>query len=363
MKKALVYNRYLKTAGGGERATIDLCLALEQLDYKITVITSSDFQSSIENLCKVFGLTPKHNWDLLYSDSEEEISLICKEQKFDVFVNYTFCSSMPNPAPLGIYSVMFPQRISESDKKLLATYQIVLTISEFTNTYLKLYWGVDFKTHCLIPPISDSHIKNTFANFSDKEKVILTVGRFNTDGHSKRQLDGIRFFNKLRSFGFISNDWKYYLVGNLNDGEENKRYFEQCKSEAGPNIFIESDVSFEELKSLYKRASILWQLTGINLRNGHLPQHCEHLGLVALDAMCYGAIPMVYQRSGVGYIIDHAITGFSFDTTDELKKTMQLFDSFYGSSSHEKMFNDAKNAALNYSFSNYTINLSNLINN
>ena len=195
-------------------------------------------------------------------------------------------------------------------------------------------------------------------SFKSKEKIILNVGRFNVDGHCKRQLDAIRTFQELTRDRIISSDWSLYAVGNLNHGEENKRYLDECLQAAGPNVHIETDVPFSRLQELYRKAAALWQFTGVHLNSGQLPQHCEHLGLVAMDSMCYGALPMVYERSGVGYMIDHGKTGFAFNTTDELKSVMQLFDIAFGTHTHREMFNATRAYSKQLGFESFKTKLS-----
>lgn len=353
MKRALVYNRYLQTAGGGERAILDLCLALSRLGYQVTIVTSPSFQGTVDRLCAVFGIPVQPDWRLEKIEEEGEVAGFCKEGRFDVFVNGTFCSSLPNPAPLGIYFLMFPQHITEQDRASLRTYRKVMCISEFTELYTHHRWGINFQVDALPPPISESHMLTEDIDFARKEKLILNVGRFNVDGHCKRQLDAIETFNRLLLQGTLDREWRLYCVGNLNSGDQNLRYLEKCRYEACQNVHIETDVSFERLQDLYRRASALWQFTGAHLPVGQAPQHCEHLGLVAMDSLCYGALPMVYERSGVGYLIEHGKTGFVFGSRDELGAIMWSFGRAFGGSVHRELFEGARSAAKKLGFEGY----------
>lgn len=361
MKKALVYNKYLNTAGGGERAILDCCLALSELGYDVTITTSSTFNKTIKSLCEIFGISGGENWSLKILDTEEEISEFCSSERFDLFINGTFCSSLENPAPVGIYSLMFPQPLTPAARLNILSYQHVLVISEFTELYTKHWWGSDFPVHTLPLPISNSHMKLADVHFNAKEKIILNVGRFNVDGHCKRQLDAIKAFERFVAEGTIGIDWHFYAVGNLNLGELNRAYLDECFRAGGPNVHIETDVPFSRLQELYRRASVLWQFTGIHLSSGQLPQHCEHLGLVAMDGFCYGALPMVYQRSGVSYLIDHGRTGFTFASTEELKTIMGLFDRAFGTQTHEQMFCAAREYSKTLGFNSFKTTLASYI--
>lgn len=360
-KKALVYNLYLNTAGGGERATIDLCLALEEQGYEIVLITDPSFEIGINNLCLVFGITPASQWKVVFAETEEDVFNYCTENKFDLFVNFTFCSSLKNPAKLGIYCVMFPQIVTKEEKARIGSYQIILCISEFSDIYIKKLWGTDLPSHILPPPISTSHISAKNIDFSLKEKLIITVGRFNVDGHCKKQFEAIKDFNRLKLYKVLDDEWKYTLIGNLNPGDENERYFDMCLKEAGPDVSIKLNLPFESLQDLYRRASVLWQFTGVDLKKGEIPQHCEHLGLVAMDGMCYGTIPMVYQRSGVAYLVNQGETGFVFDSVDELHDTMRWMNEIFGNNIHRNLFNKTKESSKEFGYNHYSKKIKSLI--
>jgi len=353
MKKALVYNFYLQTAGGGERLSLDICLALSKLGYQITIATSPLFQRSLDSLCRVFGLPTDLGWHLVRFETEEAVFEYCRLHSFDVFVNGTFCSSLKNPARVGIYPVMFPQFPDQEVRARLLTYQLILCISDFTEIYTKAWWGQDDGVRTLPPPISESHASYSDVIFEAKEKLILNVGRFNVDGHCKRQLDAIRVFNRLRAKGILDSDWKLFLVGNLNEGEHNRRYLEQCFEEASLGVHIETDVPFERIQSLYRSASVLWQFTGYGLPYGESPQYCEHLGLVALDSLHYGTLPIVYERSGVAHMIRYGETGFVFSSTSELERIMDLVDKFFGSWAHRELFQNACKASTELDFNSF----------
>lgn len=353
MKKALIYNKYLNTAGGGERLTLDWCLALSHLGYEITIVTSHDFSQTVESLCDVFGIRGAERWSLKMLDTEDEVRSFCEEGCFDLFVNGTFCSSMVNPAPIGLYALMFPQPINPTALQNLLSYQKVLVISEFSKIYTKYWWGDNFSVHTLPPPISNSHISAEGVHFAAKEKLILNVGRFNVDGHCKRQLDVIQTFQRFLAEGVIGSDWHLHVVGNLNAGNDNQRYLDECFKIAGWNVHIETNVPFSRLQMLYRKASALWQFTGIHLPSGQLPQHCEHLGLVAMDSLCFGSIPMVYQRSGVAYMIDYGKNGFTFASIDELSSIMRLLDRSFGTCAHRDMYDCARDFSKELGFESF----------
>lgn len=360
MKRALIYNNYLHTVGGGERACLDACLALESLGYNIALATASSFSGSIENICSIFGLKPQHTWDLVKIKDEDELAAFCRENPCDVFVNSTFCSSMPNPAQIGFYMLMFPPIIGDAEKSRLRTYQKILINSEFSSIYLASLWGKDFPCAVVPPPISKAHFEGE-TDFKSKTPTILLVGRFNVDGHCKCQLEAIRAFNKLKKSQVLTPEWRLQLAGNLNPGNENEVYLERCRREAGVDVDIEINVPFARLQELYARSTCLWQFTGVDYRLGENAQFCEHLGLVALDALCYGTVPIVYQRSGVSFMIDYGKNGFMFRDEAELTQVMSFIGRAYQTAEHERFFWAARQSAARYGFESFVGTLKSIL--
>jgi len=360
-KKALVFNRYLSTAGGGERACLDLCVALECLGYSITLVTAPTFKGDLHSLRAVFGISSGADWRLERLNDEGAIAELCRRDGFQIFVNNTYLSSMPNPAPIGIYLLMFPQHISDAERSSLASYSAILTISEFSRVHLEYRWGPGFPNFVLPPPISSTHSATT-PEFAQKERLILLVGRFNVDGHNKRQLDAIRAFRRLKDSKVLGADWRLQVAGNLNSGGATRRYFERCLREGNSwDIKIDTNVPFAELQDHYRRASCLWQFTGLGLIDGEEPQHCEHLGLVALDSLSYGTIPVVFERSGVSYLIEHGKNGFIFGGFDDLTPIMGVLDRGFGSPTHHAMFRSAIDSSSRFGFDSYVSTLRSIV--
>ena len=237
--------------------------------------------------------------------------------------------------------LMFPPPIFTEQRQNLLTYNQIIVISDFSRIHLHDRWGDEFPCVVLHPPISKSHTQYE-VSFENKERLILLVGRFNVDGHSKCQLDALRTFKKLKHEGTLSDHWRLHIVGNLNSGAENASYLSDCKAEASEDISIETNIPFAQLQSLYSRASCLWQFTGIKYPHGQKPELCEHLGLVAVDGLSYGTIPFVYERSGVSFVLDYGINGFMFSDESELARQMTFMDMIYKTQAHREFFQSAK---------------------
>lgn len=370
-KKVLIYNKYLSTAGGGERACFDLAAALVKCGYHV-IIASDDplFSQPLEAVTNKFG-TYK---DLEYKkfDSLDEIVEYSKKSDLSLFINHTFASFLENPLAgtnaKGIYLMMFPRLNNAEQIKALNTYDMILSISEFSATYLDLYASrlseLKAKHEVLVLPISSSHIEAGDLEIEKKEKLIINIGRFNVRGHTKCQLDVIKMFKKLKSQNLIDSDWSLICAGHINQTQENIDYFNKCLSEAeGEKIELLSDISLVQMSELYKRASVLIQMTGFDLPLGENPEKCEHLGLVALDCMAYGVIPICCQRSGISAIIRHAVDGYLFADITEAKSYLSLISDNFKSKFHQSMLRNMSYTKDQNTFEQYTLKLNNLLSN
>jgi len=353
--RAAIYNRYLKTIGGGERSSIEFARALEDLGYEITLITDPGSNTSVEKLASVFGITPRTRWSLVEVESSS-LNRYCLNTRQDVFVNHTYSSYIPSAAPIGIYLLMFPHQISDEQLKAMASYKAIFCISPFVELYLKMRWGNEFPLVVFPPPISQQHFQNNYS-LTKKEKLILNVGRFNVDGHSKCQKEAIEAFIWLKEMGVLDPEWRMIVAGHLNEGELNREYFEYCSALSPEDVTVIKNASFNDLCKYYSRAAVLFQFTGFGLDFGVIPERCEHLGLVAMDAMCYGTIPVVYERSGAALITDWGDSMYSFTNRLELAKIMSWITADFGTSSYLSHMRRCRAEAQKYCYANFCAKL------
>ena len=66
------------------------------------------------------------------------------------------------------------------------------------------------------------------------------------------------------------------VAGYVNESPENNAYVDQCRAAAqDSNVEIRTNATLDSLQSLYRRASCLWQFTGIQLGFGKQPERCQ----------------------------------------------------------------------------------------
>lgn len=99
-----IYDKYFSLMGGGEKYIGLLAISLTKLGYDVSILTHLSFDLTTTkrlnlDLSKIkIVMTPK--------GSEQELST--KFQKYDIFINASHFSIIPNKSKFGIYLVYFP---------------------------------------------------------------------------------------------------------------------------------------------------------------------------------------------------------------------------------------------------------------
>lgn len=197
----------------------------------------------------------------------------------------------------------------------LRSYGAVVSISEYTQSWVQRWWGLD--TQVLYPPV-------TMQQAGVKEPVVLNVGRFFAAdrGHSKKQLELVRAFRSLCAAGV--QGWTLHLVGGC--AAADRPYLEEVQREArGYPVVFHIDSRGSVLQDLYSRASIYWHASGLGEDDRRHPDRMEHFGITTVEAMSAGAVPVVIGKGGQVETVRHGVDGFHFTRLDglvELTRTL-----------------------------------------
>ena len=215
-------------------------------------------------------------------------------------------------------------------RRRLATYRHRFAISEFTREWTRRRWGIDCSV--IYPPV------DTAFDVRPKEPLVLSVGRFSTMAHTKKQLEMMSAFRSLehcsaKAFALRGADasdrgWSYACVGGLNARAENHEFFDRVRqAAAGIPARVEANLDRASLRALFERASIFWHATGLNDDTDARPELAEHFGMATVEAMAAGCVPVVIDKGGQREIVAHGETGFLWNTIDELQMyTKRLMD-------------------------------------
>jgi len=320
MKKALIFDPYLDTLGGGERYVLTFALGLLKNDYSI-VLAWPD-RKELDLAHSRFGL------DLSKIAINSEAYGLCSQKtayaerlKFtkDYDLIFWVCDgSLPflfSKNNLIHLQVPFKKMGGNSTINNLKTVFIKKFVynSNFTRNVLEKNLQKD-KGFVLYPPIDT----NGFTP-GKKENVILSVARFDSPSHSKRQ-DIL-----VEAFRTLSEQVKGYtlvLAGGLKGDEIVMQKLRTSAKGLGVEFLINPD--FGELKKIYSQAKFFWHAAGFGINEQTDPERVEHFGMTTVEAMASGCVPVVINKGGQKEIIT-AGTGYLCEDSAEIaQKTVEL---------------------------------------
>ena len=315
MKKALIYDPYLDTLGGGERYVLTFALALESFGYSVDLAWKDE--SILASAQSRFNLKLTHT--RVCPECFDDLSLSAGLlRRYQMTKNYDLVfwicdGSLPYLFGKKNYlhfQTPFKKIGGNSINNLLKTVQINRFIfnSNFTAKVILRQLPLISST-ILFPPIDTDALAP-----GKKENVILSVARFDSPSHAKRQDVLIEAFRKL--FRQRKN-YRLILAGAVkgDGGKDNVSLLEKAAGRL-PIEFVPNP-DFNELKKLYAKAKIFWHAAGYDIDEAVEPEKVEHFGITTVEAMSAGAVPVVINRGGQGEIITPD-NGYLCDSIEEI---------------------------------------------
>jgi len=308
MKKVGVYDPYLDTLGGGEKYILSIMDVFAELGYEIDIFWDQDLSKEIKDRFSLQSIKRlkwinKKNFKNLWT--------------YDYFFYITDGSYFFSGAKKNFVYAMIPDKklysLSLINRLKLINYQFI-THSLFTQKWLKKF-GI--KSTVIMPYLDNKLIKQDTNSFK-KEKIILSVGRFFSHLHSKRQDLMIKTFKDLKTKSKEFKEYKLILAGGLM--KEDQKYFNQLKSLAknDSSIIFETNVSLDKLDKLYKLSNYFWHFTGLGIDENEHPEMVEHFGITPLEAIASGCLTFCYSAGGPKELIIDGENGFLFSDIDGL---------------------------------------------
>lgn len=324
MKKALIFDRYLDTLGGGERYSLEFALALAQNGFEVEIAWRGT--KELDHARERFGLdtsplnvNPKaysifftrsgiydrfrftRNYDLIFWLSDGSLPLLFSKKTLIHFQD-----------PFTHLGGGFINRLIKS-----TFYHQIIYNSVFTQKVIEKQLPFS-RGQVIYPPIAIDQFKP-----GKKENLILSVARFDSPSHAKRQDIILQAFSLFHA---TNPHFKLILAGGVM-GEGGNSYLKVLQENVGelPIEFIPNP-SFTQLKNLYSRANFFWHTAGYDIDEKSNPEKTEHFGITTVEAMSAGCVPVVINRGGQKEIIREG-EGFLCETIEDIaKRTLSLIE-------------------------------------
>lgn len=300
--KAAIYNPYLDTLGGGERYSMAVATTLVKNGYKVyvewkdvSILSSLEKRFSIDlsNIEVISDIKRGDGYDVCFWVSDGSVPMLRARNNLLHF-------QIPHQNVNG-NSLMNRMKMFRINK--------VICNSMFTKNFVDKEYGVDSKV--VYPPVD---VENFIPG--KKENTILCVGRFSQLTQSKRQDVLIEAFKEFYDSG--NRKWKLILAGGVEVGVDD--FVDKIRrSSKGYPITIYQSPSFDRLTKLYAKSKIFWSASGYGVDEILNPEKVEHFGIVTVEAMSAGCVPIVYRAGGHKEIINNK-NGRLWTTIDELVK-------------------------------------------
>lgn len=323
MKKALIFDPYLDTLGGGERYVLSFASCLADLGYSAQLAwydpeilhdagkrfgqsyaNLSVSQEAYLNCTKAQSLYQKFlfqkDYDLIFWVSDGSIPfLFGKQNLLHLQVPFT---NFGKTDPLSKVKQLFISKYVCNSKFTKNVYASTLALKKLAVLY---------------PPVDTQKMSS-----AKKEKWIISVARFDSPMHHKRQDILIEAFKKLHA---SHADYKLLLAGGSKDPATISDLIKKAK---GLPVEFILNPSFPVLHELYSKSRFFWHAAGFEIDEVKNPEKVEHFGITTVEAMGASCIPVVIKKGGQKEIIKHSVNGYLCDDVNQLVDfTNHLIDS------------------------------------
>lgn len=313
-----IFDPYLDDLGGGEKYMMTVASCLSQ-NNDVTVFWNS--KEDVDAVSKRFSLDlSKVNVSAnIFSPHVSFIKRMMVSKNYDVII-YLSDGSVPTVLSKKLF-LHIQQPLTNIHPNIKLRLKMKKVNKIFVNSFFtKDFVDKEFGTNSVVvyPPVEIHHKK------IKKENFILHVGRFRIKGFTnfKKQDVLVEQFKKLEKDGL--KNWKLLMAVSVNPGDE-ELFEEFRKSANGGNIEFLVNKTNTELWEIYSASKIYWHASGFGEDLDKNPEMAEHFGISTVEAMGSGCVPVVINAGGQKEIVEDNVTGFLWNTLEELReKTLLL---------------------------------------
>ena len=315
----VIFSPYQLVPGGGERMLFELASVLSSVAGTPQVVFASPNRYStirIRQIEATFGfdnvIGTALPWEMVDPSS-------CR---FAAVIGNSIVPPVEAFGKRSIYHIQFPfwvpDLLVEEYGDRLAGYDEIWAYSDFVRRNINgliRHYGLEAPPVRLIPP--HAMWSGALGGLPWPERrTILTVGRFFTGGHNKRQDVVIDAFRRMQDLGVEGMDLA--LAGAIHPSPEGRKRFYELQSMASDlPCTIYPNIGRADLAALYGRSAILIHAAGFGVDADEFPERLEHFGITPIEAASFGCIPVVYGQGGPREVVHTLGCDTTFETVEE----------------------------------------------
>ncbi|MGF1457362.1 MAG: glycosyltransferase [Alphaproteobacteria bacterium] len=315
--KAVVYTPYDIRIGGGERYILSVAAALAE-DYNV-VIATRQLCSKTRLAFALDDLRIEITGDMILNVALLDDVMAEGDCDLMIVMGNELIPPVPFFGRRNLYHCQFPFPGHHEDRwqhSRLAKVDGFIVNSQFTRHHVEQQLrGLATKcpVHVTYAPVNPVEI--CAAPKSDQGLRIVNVGRFDPDGHSKRQDVVLEIFKAALA---TAPDLRLSLVGGAGSSQSQTDYLALLKDQAkGLPVEFLVNASRSDLEQEIARSGIYLHACGFDQNLVAAPERQEHFGIAVVEGMMAGLIPIVFDNGGPAEIVKGAGVGYRYTTRAE----------------------------------------------
>ncbi len=315
----VLYSPYQLIPGGGERLLFEVASHLSELFGTPNVAFATPHRYSairMQQIAATFGFEHVVGRALPWEEVEAD------RCRFSLVIGNSVVPPVPAFGERSVYHIQFPfwapDAHVEAYGEWLGGYDEIWVYSEFVRRNvngLVRHYGLKAPPVRLIPPHATWSGATPGLPWAER-KTIVTVGRFFTGGHNKRQDVVIEAFRRMIDQGVEGVELA--LAGSIHPSPEGRsRFHELQRLATGLDCTFYPNIGRSDLAALYDRSAVLIHAAGFGVDAEEFPERLEHFGITPIEAASFGCIPVVYGQGGPRDVVRVLGCDTTYSTIDQ----------------------------------------------
>lgn len=322
---AVLFTPYPLIPGGGERYLLTMAQALSRTRRTVLVTPERYSTYRLRTIARELEL----DLSCVELASKGDLSSLGHCDIFIAMGN----EILPQVAAIGQRSIyvcqfpfpMHPNHVAEAWGRLEG-YDAAVVYSKFVErNYLRAAREIGESSPAVT--ILAAPVPNKF-DLHGAQRVagrIMSVGRFASGGHCKRQDTLVSAFrNLVEAAG--RDDLELHLVGTVGADPDTRQYLAGIRRmAAGYPVYFHLNAPPSTVRHLYQSSTAYWHAAGYGVWEHFYPERLEHFGISVIEAMSAGTVPFACANGGPTEVITDGVNGFTWGSPEDLtRKTLAL---------------------------------------